>query len=111
MIRSEISILYEPASNFNMREDRMTESRHTTPVRDGQRIIGWVHSGGCQNPTCKKHIRAGLPFHATPGGFAVTLPCYHFATHEEATRAILAVKDVAPMCHEMTVEQCRKYRR
>ena len=54
----------------------------------GREVIGHVGVGGCENPACLAAMRDERPFHATPMGFAVTLDDYHFATREEAVRAI-----------------------
>lgn len=59
-------------------------------------VAGWISASGCANPACRKAIREGRPYHATPAGFAVTLPDYHFETHAEARAALLAALRTAP---------------
>lgn len=64
----------------------------TKTISTKRGLFGWIHDGGCENAACKKAIREGRKFHAVPAGFAITLPDYHFATSEDAERALLACK-------------------
>jgi hypothetical protein len=59
-------------------------------IRKKGQVIGWVSQGGCQNPACKRAIKAGRPFHAIPAGFATSLPDYHFETAKLARAALRA---------------------
>jgi len=55
-------------------------------VWNNERIVGWVSKDGCENDACL--AATGRPYHATPRGFAVTLPTYHYRTAREAAQAI-----------------------
>jgi hypothetical protein len=63
----------------------------TITIQNDRGLFGWIRNGGCENPACKKAMRAGRHFHAVPAAFAVTLPDYHFATATEAEAALLGL--------------------
>lgn len=67
----------------------MTEHNMALMVGTQKELHGWVRYGDCNNPACKKAMRRGLMWHATPAGFGEQLPAYHFATQEEAKQALL----------------------
>jgi hypothetical protein len=66
----------------------------TTLVKDNDgKIIGHIHGGGCFDKHCRKAIREGRVFHATPAGFGVTLHENHFGTVDEAIAALRSRDD------------------
>lgn len=62
----------------------------------GTQLVGHIVLGGCANPACRKHIREGRVWHATPAGFAATLEPNHFRTSREAVSALAAEAKAHP---------------
>jgi hypothetical protein len=73
-------------------------------------VIGWVSEGGCENAHCLAAIYEGRPFHATPRGFAVTLPDYHFTTKAEAVAALKRAARENPAALRRAVEITERIR-
>jgi hypothetical protein len=63
-----------------------------TIYREDGSVAGFVRTCDCAQADCRKATREGRPLHATPAGFAVTLPDYHFATRELACAALQAAR-------------------
>lgn len=54
-------------------------------------VIGWVSNFGCENDNCVAAVCNGKRWHATPRGFGVTLPEYHFRDLDDAIYALVKV--------------------
>jgi hypothetical protein len=76
---------------------RGTINRHGAVItNDDGVVLGWVRHAGCTNPACLDAWADGRSFHATPRGFAMTLPTYHYATKADAVAAIVAAAVANP---------------
>jgi hypothetical protein len=73
-------------------------------------VIGWVSEGGCENAHCLAAIAEGRRFHATPRGFTVTLPDYHFTTEAEAVAALERAAREDPAALRRAVEITERIR-